>query len=567
MNRPYEFKTKAGKSLGRFGITIIRFRNLFLALIVLGVGLLSYNIPTLSIATSLESSFKGHNQAIQEYQEFRDMFGRDDKIVILINSEDIFSKHFLFRLKEFHEDLENTLPMVSEVDSLINAKYIEGHEGTLQVNNFMDELPQTVEQAESLRQRALEYPLYRNTYLSQNGDAIIMVVKTQAVSALTEDGKRIRNRGRGFMKGEELDGEKPLKSISQVENIAVLGIIETVIKQYNAENFSIVFSGTPAYQYHVEPKIRMSLIYMSIMVLSLTFFFMAILFGRVSGIFLPQFVVIMSLGATMGLMALTGVPFTLTSSMLPSIILSVGLTAPIHFMVVFFKYQKKVGRLRGIIRTLGHSGLPIIMTSLTTIIGLLSFSFTEIAPVAHLGVFSAIGIGICLLLTLVFLPCMLALLKVLPGKEREKLYETSIYNRMLIWMGRTGIRHAHDIYILSFIMFIIILPGFFKFNFSHNMLHYFEEEERFFKETRLIEDETSGFRALEVVVDTGQENGILDYSFLNNLEQLKDYAYEQNNISGRPYTGKIISILDVVKETNQAWHNDDPAYYTVPQDN
>ena len=156
MNRPYEFKTKAGKSLGRFGITIIRFRNLFLALIVLGVGLLSYNIPTLSIATSLESSFKGHNQAIQEYQEFRDMFGRDDKIVILINSEDIFSKHFLARLKEFHEDLEDTLPMVSEVDSLINAKYIEGHEGTLQVNNFMEELPQTVEQAESLRQKALE---------------------------------------------------------------------------------------------------------------------------------------------------------------------------------------------------------------------------------------------------------------------------------------------------------------------------------------------------------------------------------------------------------------------------
>jgi predicted RND superfamily exporter protein len=567
MNRPYEFKVKAGKSLSSLGITVIRFRNLFLALIVLGVGLLSYNIPKLSIATSLESSFKGHNQAIQEYQEFRDMFGRDDKIVILINSEDIFSVHFLARLKEFHEDLENTLPMVSEVDSLINAKYIEGHDGTLQVNNFMDELPQTKEQAESLRQRALEYPLYRNTYLSQNGDAIIMVIKTQAVSALTEDGKRIRNHGRGFMKGEELDAEKPLKSISQVENIAVLGIIETVIKQYNAENFSIVFSGTPAYQYHVEPKIRMSLIYMSIMVLTLTFFFMAVLFGRVSGIFLPQFVVIMSLGATIGLMALAGVPFTLTSSMLPSIILSVGLTAPIHFMVVFFKYQKRVGRLRAIIRTLGHSGLPIIMTSMTTIIGLLSFSFTEIAPVAHLGVFSAIGIGICLLLTLVFLPCMLSLLKVLPGKEREKLYEDSIYNRMLIWMGRTGIRHAHDIYILSFIMFIILLPGFFKFNFSHNMLHYFDEEERFFMETRLIEDETSGFRALEVVIDTGQEKGILDYSFLNNLEQLKDYAFEQNNISGRPYTGKITSILDVVKETNQAWHNDDPAHYTVPQDN
>jgi predicted RND superfamily exporter protein len=134
-NRSYEFKVKAGKSLGVFGIQVIRFRNLILLLIVAGVGLLSYNIPKLSIATSLESSFTGHNQAIQEYQEFRDMFGRDDKIVILINSEDIFSTHFLARLREFHRDLENTLPMVSEVDSLINAKYIEGREGNLQVND------------------------------------------------------------------------------------------------------------------------------------------------------------------------------------------------------------------------------------------------------------------------------------------------------------------------------------------------------------------------------------------------------------------------------------------------
>ncbi|MGB6289638.1 MAG: MMPL family transporter [Desulfobulbales bacterium] len=566
MNRPYEFKEKVGKSLGRFGITIIRFRNLMLLLILLGVGLLSYNIPKLSIATSLESSFKGHNQAIQDYHEFRDLFGRDDKIVILINSEDIFSPHFLARLKEFHQDLENTLPMVSEVDSLINAKYIEGKEGVLQVNNFMEELPQSKEQAETLRQKALSYPLYRNSYLSQNGDALIMVVKTQAVSALTEDGKRIRNHGRGFGGEEVIPTDTPLKSISQVENIAVLGIIETVIKQYNAENFSIVFSGTPAYQFHVEPKIRKSMIYLSIMVLALTFFFMAVLFGRVSGIFLPQFVVLMSLAATLGLMALTGVPFTLTSSMLPSIILSVGLTPPLHFMVVFFKYQKKVGRLRAVIRTLEHSGLPIIMTGLTTIIGLLSFSFTDIAPIADLGIFAAIGIGICLLLTLVFLPALLALLKILPGSEREKLYETSTYNRMLIWMGRTGIRHAHDIYILSFIVFIAILPGFFKFNFSHNMLHYFDEEERFIQETRLIEDETSGFRALEVVVDTGEKNGILDRKFLYNLEQLEDYALEQNNISGRPYTGKITSILDIVKETNQAWHGGDRAYHTIPPD-
>ena len=561
----FDYKRKVEKYLGAFGIKIIRFRYILLFLIVLAVGFLSIYIPKINIATSLESSFKGHNQAIQDYQKFRDLFGRDDKIVLLIKSEDIFSVHFLDRLKKFHEDLENTLPLLSEVNSLINARYIEGKNGTLQVNDFLENLPQTKEQAQILREKALVYPLFKNSYITQNGDSMIMVIKTQAVSALTDDGSKIKNYGRGVA-DEDLSDNQAAKSISQVENIAILGIMETVIKQYNTDNFRIIFSGTPAYQFHVEPIIRKNMITMSLMVLMLTFFFMAILFGRVSGIFLPQFVVIMGLGATLGLMALAEVPFTLTSSMLPSILLSVGLTAPIHFMVVFFKYQKRIGRMRAIIRTLGHSGLPIIMTSLTTIVGLLSFSFTEIAPIAHLGIFAAIGIAICLVLTLVFLPALLSILKILPGKEREMLYETSIYNRMLTWMGRTGIHHAHDIYILSFIAFIIILPGFFKFNFSHNMLHYFSEDDPFIEQTILIEDETSGFRALEVVIDTGKEKGILDHAFLNNLEELEDFALDQNGISGRPYTGNIISILDIVKKTNQTWHGDDPGHHTIPQD-
>ena len=564
-DQPFDYRRKVEKSLGAFGNKIIRFRYILLFLIVLAVGFLSIYIPKINIATSLESSFKGHNQAIQDYQKFRNLFGRDDKIVLLIKSEDIFSVHFLERLKKFHEDLENTLPLLSEVNSLINARYIEGKNGTLQVNDFLENLPQTKEQAQILREKALVYPLFRNSYITQNGDSMIMVIKTQAVSALTDDGSKIKNYGRGVA-DEDLSDNQAAKSISQVENIAILGIMETVIKQYNTDNFRIIFSGTPAYQFHVEPIIRKNMITMSLMVLMLTFFFMAILFGRVSGIFLPQFVVIMGLGATLGLMALAEVPFTLTSSMLPSILLSVGLTAPIHFMVVFFKYQKRIGRMRAIIRTLGHSGLPIIMTSLTTIVGLLSFSFTEIAPIAHLGIFAAIGIALCLVLTLVFLPALLSILKILPGKEREMLYETSIYNRMLTWMGRTGIHHAHDIYILSFIAFIIILPGFFKFNFSHNMLHYFSEDDPFIEQTILIEDETSGFRALEVVIDTGKEKGILDHAFLNNLEELEDFALDQNGISGRPYTGNIISILDIVKKTNQTWHGDDPGHHTIPQD-
>ncbi len=522
-------------------------------------------IPRLNIATTLESSFKGHNKAIQDYQKFRDMFGRDDKIVLLIQSEDIFSPHFLARMKQFHQDLEDTLPLLSEVKSLINAPYIEGKNGQLLVHDFFDRLPETMREAHLYREKAKAYHLYKNTYISKNADFMILLIKTQAVSALTEDGMRIKNHGRGILESKVPEGKRQ-KSISQVENMAILGIVETAIKQYSTDNFRIVFSGIPVYQYHVEPKIRSNMVTMSIMVLGLTFLFMMLLFRRVSGIFLPQFVVILGLTATLGIMAIAKVPFTLTSSMLPSILLSVGLTAPIHFMVVFFKYQRRVGRIRAIIRTLTHSGLPIVTTSLTTIIGLLSFVFTDIAPVAHLGILGAIGIAFCLIFTLVFLPALIAVLQILPGEEREKLFEASIYNRVLIRMGLTGVRHAHDMYIVSLVAFIVILPGLVQFNFSHNMLHFFDEESPFIKQTQLIEHETSGFRALEILIDTKKENGIFDHQFINSLEQLESYALEQNSISGRPYTGKVLSIAHIIKRINQAWHDEDPESHTIPQD-
>ncbi len=562
------FTKRTQKGLQSLGLKVIRYRYVVLLLTLVCTGYLCQHLPDLNIATTLESSFKSRNTTIQDYQEFRDMFGRDDKIILLIKSEDIFSTHFLARLREFHRDLENTLPLLSEVRSIINAEYIEGKNGELHVSRLFEKFPETSEEAQIIKEKVTSYPLYKNLYISKNNDFVLVIVKTQAVSALTRDGRRIINHGRGVpdKKGPATATGENRKSISQVENAAIIGILETAVKQYSTENFRIVFSGTPVYQYQVEPMIRENMVAMSGMVFALTFTFMALLFRRVSGIFLPQFVVLMGLGATLGLMALAKVPFTLSTSMLPSILLSVGLTAPIHFMVVFFKYQKRVGRIRAIIRTLGHSGLPICMTSMTTIAGLLSFSFTDIAPVAHMGIFAAIGIWVCLCLTLISLPAVISILNILPGKDRERLYEDSVYNRALIWMGRTGIYRSKDIYIISLIAFIVLLPGFAKLNFSHNMLHYFSDDDPFIKQTELIEIESSGFRALEIIVDTKRKNGILQHHVMDSFEKIETFALEQNSLSGLPITGKILSILGILRRTNQAWHGNDQAHFVTPQE-
>ena len=63
-----------------------------------------------------------------------------------------------------------------------------------------------------------------------------------------------------------------------------------------------------------------------------------------------------------------------------------------------------------------HSGLAIVMTSLTTAAGLASFSFAGVAPIADLGIFASIGVLFSLWYTLTLLPALLA---IIPLKEKD----------------------------------------------------------------------------------------------------------------------------------------------------
>ena len=103
----YDYKSKIEKGFHYLGISVIRYRWAILLMTVVVAGLAATQLPKLSIATSVESMFTRHNRILTDYQRFRGQFGRDEEIVLLISSPDIFSLEFLTTLKQFHEDLKN----------------------------------------------------------------------------------------------------------------------------------------------------------------------------------------------------------------------------------------------------------------------------------------------------------------------------------------------------------------------------------------------------------------------------------------------------------------------------
>jgi predicted RND superfamily exporter protein len=563
----YDYKSKVEKGFHYWGIRVIRYRWAILLTTVVVIGLAAFQLPKLSIATSVESMFTRHDKVLADYQRFRSQFGRDEEIVLLISSPDIFSLEFLTTLKQFHEDLENSLPLLKEVSSLANAPYIEPVDSGLRVGGFLDDLPRTEEEAQQYEQRGRSYPGYQNLYFTPDGKHAIVIIKTQAVSALSADGLRLRAYARGVRGAEESPLPAEQQSISQVENIAVIGIVETVIRQYQTRDFSIAFSGTPVYQFHVEPMVRANMKKMCIAILIVSVLILPFMFGRGTGAYLPQLMAILGLMVALGMMALLSVRLSLTSSMLPSILLSIGLTAPIHYLVVYYKYQKRIGKFRGIIATMKHSGFPITMTSFTTVAGLLSFSFSDIVPVADLVNFTIIGILVILLFTLVTLPAFLSILQVVAGvKKGEATYEASIYNRSLLALGRFGVTRPYLVVILFLIS--ILAAGFSipRLHFSHNQLHYFTEDSDFMRQVRLIEAQTGGFRALEVLIDTLHEKGIIDHDLIQTVEKLDKYLRSETDIQGRAYVGRTLSLVDLIKNIPCAAKAPDQRPCTIPED-
>jgi predicted RND superfamily exporter protein len=67
---------------------------------------------------------------------------------------------------------------------------------------------------------------------------------------------------------------------------------------------------------------------------------------------------------------------------------------------------------------------------------------------------------------------------------------------------------------------------------------------------------------LEIVVDTGRENGLYEPAMLQKIERTTDYLNTLKD--GEIFVGKTITLVDVLKETNKALNANNAAFYKIP---
>jgi predicted RND superfamily exporter protein len=266
-------------------------------------------------------------------------------------------------------------------------------------------------------------------------------------------------------------------------------------------------------------------------------------------------------------MGLTKIPIGVATQIMPSFLMSVGVGATVHILVVFFQaYDRGESREEALAYALGHSGLAVIMTSLTTAGGLLSFAVAEVSPVAVLGIFTPVGIILGLAYTLILMPAMLA---IVPLVRRDpagsKAIGTRITQRCLLWIGDKCVDHSWVVIVGMSCVLLVSFVGMTKLKFEYNPVHWFPPDHKVRISIEHVDKNLGGAHSLEVLVDTGRENGLLEPELLNNFEKI-GYRMAVMEGDGGAHIVKVVSINQVLKETHQALNSNNPEYYVIPQD-
>jgi len=561
-NRIEDWFESAARILYRNRIKTIFITLLFIAAIV-------SQIPKIKIDLSTEGFLHESDPALTEYNAFRDQFGRDELIIVAIHAPEVFDRDFLGKLKLLHDELTEKVPYTEDINSLINARNTRGEKDQLVVEDLLEEWPETDEEIAAIRNRVFANPIYKNLLISEDGKITTIMIKTQTYSSAGSDMDVLE----GFEDDFEEDVNTPGKSngseqkkyMTDEESSKVVATIRDIVKKYEAPDFQVYVAGSLTVTHFLKQSMMKDIrkfLSLAFLTIALILF---IMFRRVSGVVLPLLIVVISLLSTIGLMAIFGVPIKLPTQILPSFILSVSVGYSVHILAIFYlRFRKSRNKEDAVIYSIGHSGLAIVFTAATTAGGLFSFSTSEVAPIADLGIFAGFGVLLAMVYTIILLPALLAIVPIRDPKVAKNDNKEPITDRLLAKVGRIATGYPYTILIVSALIIIFAIVGALKIRFSHDPLRWLPETSQVRIATEMIDQELRGTVSLEIVIDTGKENGLYDPDLLNRLE--KTAAHLESLHMGEVFVGKAWSLTTILKETNRALNENRKEFYTIPQD-
>ncbi len=265
-------------------------------------------------------------------------------------------------------------------------------------------------------------------------------------------------------------------------------------------------------------------------------------------------VVSLSIASTMGVFGWFDTSLTAVAGFVPSIVMTLAVADSVHILVTY-SYELHRGRPKqaAIRESMRVNAMPVFITSVTTIIGVLTLNFSDSPPYRDLGNMIAVGIAFAYVLSMTFLPAFLAWAP--SGRMSRVQTLERLMSRFAEWVIYRSRRLLFAVGVV-----LAMVTSFIPQNELTERWHdYFDTTFEIRRTVDTVNEHFGGIHVIRYVLESGVDQGIHEPKYMQAVEQFADWYRRQPGVN---YVGQL---SDVIKKLNMNMHADDPAWYRLPE--
>lgn len=492
---------------------------------------------TIPFDNSTERYFVVGDPALVEYDKLVELFGDNEYLIVGFEAtagvDDIFQAETLDALYRISEFLDFH-PYVTQLRSLTNYQYIHAEGDDLRTDYLIEDIFQLADHPAQI----------------ELTKTILQEEKLALGTLITEDFRHARIAAR--VEYRENTSAHKIELVQDLFQFVNDNDFES--DQYNLhlsgyalvnERFETVSAEDTAILIPIMIVLMIAILYLSFRS------FVATLF--------PWLAIASGLLIVLELQYYLGLPHTtIDSAALAPTLIIIGIGITVHVLIEFFNFKNAGKNSKDSAQsTIQHIWLPAFFTAITTSAGFYALSTTKLLPMKEFALLGAIGPLVLFVFSLTVLPAMLSYLGEASEKTKNVL-GSGIISRLTQNIPDFTRKNRNRILILSSLALLfsmIYLPAL---QVDTNYVTLFKEGSKTRQDIVYFDDTFRGMMTLDIILDSGEYDGVKAPEYLQKMETI------QNELSSHDSLGPINSLVDYLKEINQALNEDNPAYYRIP---
>ena len=508
--------------------SVIRWKYLVVLASIALVVAAAYGGKFLGFSNDYRMFFGDDNPQLLAFEKMQKTFNKNDNILFVVTpkSGKVFTPETLTVIQDITKEAWQ-IPYSTRVDSITNHQHTFAEEDDLIVDDLVpDPAALTDSDLTRIQSIAINEPMLVHRLISPDS-------KFAGVNATIQ------------LPGLALD-EVP-KAVASAREIK-----QRMLEKYSNVEIRLVGMAMMNNAFPEASKDDVANLYP--LALGFIILVLFIMLRNVSATFATVIMIFLSIFTAMGLAGWSGILLSPPVMSAPIMILTMAIADAVHLLVTI-RHEVSLGKSKeeAIAESMRINFRPILVTSITTILGFLSLNFSDAPPFHDLGNIAAMGVAAAFIFSITFLPAAIA---ILPASGKKEVAGKQLMGRFAEFV----IAKQKPLLIGNMIV-ILALAALVPLNeLNDQFVSYFDKSIEFRRDSDYASENLTGVYYIDYALGTGESGGISEPDYLANVAKFSQH------LRSLPDVIHVQTISDTFKRLNKNMHGDDPVWHKLPDE-